>query len=196
MVGIPVNKKRKIDAYNFVWEIVLKQNGNAFKISDICKQSNLNRSNVRDYIQCYCNGGYIERIGKSHDGHTYRVVRAVKRIPRLNRKGLIVGQGQGQDHLWRTMKMMGRFTKHDLALHASTDSVQIKVSSANNYIKTLNKAGYIAVTKESKPGKPAEYVFLNSKNTGSKAPMIQRVKNVYDPNLKKVVWTSQESGNE
>jgi predicted metal-dependent enzyme (double-stranded beta helix superfamily) len=39
--------------------------------------------------------------------------------------------------MWRAMKMLGRFTYRDLAVHASTDEVEVKPATAKTYIRHL-----------------------------------------------------------
>jgi hypothetical protein len=96
--------------------------------------------------------------------------------------------------MWRTMKMLAAFTPSDIAIHASTDDVSVNKSDAKDYIGHLHKAGYLTVTKKAKPGcNQARYRLLPSKNTGPHSPQVQRIKQVFDPNLNKVVWREDDN---
>ncbi len=187
------NTENGLKGYEAIWQHILNHKGKTFSVHDIEIHTNVDKETVRDHIKRFMRGGYIEQVENNLiKNNIYRLCNPVKIAPRLNRKGAESTQGLGREQMWRTMKMLGIFSKHDLAVHASTTSIQVKVTTAEDYIKFLNRAGYLVQIKKSKGKCPAEYRFLTSKNTGYKAPMIQRVKNVYDPNLKKVVWTNDK----
>lgn len=179
-----------LKGHKAIWDHIVAHGGQ-FNISDIEQKTNVHRNTVRDYVKRLVRAGYadVEDIdGIKH----YRLLKKSFEAPRLRRDGKpSVAHGTVNDQMWRSMKMMSRFNKHDLAIHASTISAPVKVTTAESYIKLLCRAGYLQCVKESKPGKAAEYVFLKSKNTGFRAPMIQRTKSVFDPNLKKVVWVQK-----
>ena len=87
------------------------------------------------------------------------------------------------------MKMLKDFSINDLAIHASTDRINIKYDAAKRYVSHLNKAGYLVIKRPHKTsGTPAMYRFIPSKDTGSLPPIIEKVKQVYDPNLDKVTF--------
>lgn len=195
MAGIRIDEK-KLNDNQRLWDCILAFDGAEFTVRDLHLNTNVSTTTVRDYMKRYCNGGYIGRIGKIGHQNTFVALKKVRLVPRLNTKGEVVTQGLGCDYMWRAMKMMKRFNKRDLAAQASTEAVKISVHTAETYIKYLCRAGYVKCTKQGGSHILGEYMFIPSKNTGSRAPMIQRVKNVYDPNLKKVVWTSQEASNE
>ena len=76
--------------------------------------------------------------------------------------------------------------------------MKVSEASADDYIIFLHRAGYLKMIAPAKVGgfskvrEKARYRFLSHKNTGPKAPMIQRVKHVYDPNLEQVVWPKED----
>ncbi len=99
--------------------------------------------------------------------------------PRVRRDGSEVTQGRGREQMWETMRTLNRFTARDIHIFGSTDDHQIKLSEAKDYCFHLAKAGYLK-------GDVKGYLLV--KRTGPKPPMIQRTKQVFDPNLNEIVW--------
>ncbi|MCK5295927.1 MAG: hypothetical protein KAJ75_03470, partial [Alphaproteobacteria bacterium] len=110
------------------------------------------------------------------------------KAPRVTRDGKIVTQGKGTEQMWRTMRMLKAFTADELAVMASTEEIQVKPQTAKSYLKHICKAGYITVIST----RPKRYRF--ARWTGCQPPMIQRLKTVFDPNLRQIMW--QEEAND
>lgn len=189
------NRLRGIEAY---WRIILEfdRSYGFFTVTDVLMSSNARRDTVRDYVMRLLRGGYIEVAaddgGSTGRAKVYRLVKRQAEAPHLRRDGSVASQGSARDQMWRTAKIIKEFTAKDLAIQASTEECQVEEADAKNYCQYLRKAGYLAVKRASQPGRQAVYRFLATKNTGPKAPMIQRVRAVFDPNLRQVVWTSKE----
>ena len=178
-----------------------------FGTADLEDRTRVVHSTIKSYLQGLERAGYIERIAHTHrdrvDGkyvaNRWRLVRDVGvDAPRVTREGKLATQGLAREQMWRAMRIIGDFNYVDLAVNASTESIVIKPSDAKDYVKYLHKAGYLIVVAEAKPGhKPgtgrrAIYRLLKSRYTGPRPPMIQRTKQVFDPNTGKVVWPNQE----
>ncbi|MBK67898.1 MAG: hypothetical protein CMP22_07175 [Rickettsiales bacterium] len=201
MSGRPITtmlslKKKGLRGHEAIWEHILNNKSDAFTIRDIDQHTNGKTDSVRDYLKRLVKAGYVveldEKVGKAK---LYRLIKRQKKAPRLSRDGVESTQGTARSNLWRTIKMIGAFTARDLAISASTKSFPITENYAADYVHFLSKAGYLKKLKGSKAGgnkgrsaKQAVYRLIPSKNTGPKAPMIQRIKSVYDPNLERVVW--------
>lgn len=187
-------KDKGLRGYEAIWSHIRQKGSEHFTLTDIDKLTNAKRQTVRDYLMRLVRAGFVERLeNKRGDEWVYKAVKRPLKAPRIRRDGGIVKQGAGRDQMWRTMKMLRTFTAKDLAISASTEEVRIKVTSAEDYLKFLCRAGYLKISTPHKDGYPdtsrkATYRFIESKNTGPAAPMIQRVKRVYDPNLEEVVW--------
>jgi hypothetical protein len=69
----------------------------------------------------------------------------------------------------------------------------IKEATAEKYLRHLRDAGYLIQVKGSRSC-AVMWRFLPSMHTGPRAPMIQRVKRVWDQNLKKVMWSEESTG--
>lgn len=147
------------------------------------------------YVQGLCAAGYVEQIdgGKEATGvwksSTFQLKKDVGvDHPRITREGKSNTQGRGKENMWIAMKVLGDFTVHELVFNASTEQQSVKLTTANEYVANLVKAGYLRVTQRHGPGRPARYRLLASRNTGPQPPSVQRNKAIYDGNLDKVVW--------
>lgn len=150
---------------------------------------------VRSYVRRLERGGYITLLEEQKlQGNAVRKLyeiglRAPHDAPRLSKTGEPVTQGLAQENMWRTMRIIWIFTPRDLAIQATTEEVEVSETAAKDYCKRLKAAGYLVVVKENNgPHSQATYRLIPDKWTGPKAPMIQRIKAVFDPNLGKVVW--------
>lgn len=116
--------------------------------------------------------------------------------PKVRKDGTEITMGKGREQMWLVMKVLADFSAIDLAVHASTGDTQVCESDAKSYIQYLHKAGYLVEVQPGKPGNrpgsgvKTRYRLVPQKYTGPRPPMVQRVKQVYDQNLKKVVWSA------
>lgn len=188
----------KLTGREAVWTII-RQLGQ-FSIIDIeLKAESLkdcdkvNRETIRTYITGLEAAGYIERLPRAKNVRSRLNWNLIKDIgvhaPRVNKKGESSNQGSNREQMWRTMRILSDFSALDLVAVASTEQVQINEVDAKNYLIHLNKAGYLKVLSlASNGGGLTRYKLLPSMNTGPKPPMVQRIKQVFDPNLNMVMW--------
>jgi predicted ArsR family transcriptional regulator len=163
----------------------------------INKEMAVNDMTVKSYLERLSNAGYLSVEKSEPEGARSIAHYTLERdtgleTPRLRKDGSKVTQGLGREQMWRTMKMLREFNRKELALAASTEQCRVSEASANEYLSMLNQAGYLIISRPSKPGTCARYRFLPSKYTGPRPPQIQRVKQLFDPNLNKVVWRRGE----
>lgn len=178
-----------------------------FTIADIEGETRIKEGTIRTYVCGLHRAGYLDVVGKqdrsaylthvpgSYALSIYKLIRDVGiEAPRVTRAGAPVTQGRAREQMWRTMRVIGEFSYRDLAMQATTEEQSILTTDAKDYVKHLYRAGYLALTvpdkRGNKPGTgaPARYRLLPSKYTGPLPPQVQRVKQVFDPNLGKVVW--------
>ena len=161
---------------------------------DAVLESDVNRHTLHTYLTGLQAAGFVELVAHADGGSAaiYRVTTDQVEAPRVRKDGAAVTQGVATDHMWRAMKMLKAFTPGDLALAASTEKVTVTVAAAKAYCHHLYVAGYLAQVQPVKAAKrQARYRLHAHRNTGPKAPMVQRVKRVFDPNLGRVMWTGE-----
>jgi len=148
------------------------------------------KGRVRDYITGLNAAGYL-RITSQEKGKTVQYELAKDcgvDAPRVRKDGTEVTQGRGREQMWRTVKIIGDFTSRELAQAASTPDHEVAESTANDYCLMLAGADYLTVVRPGCPGTPARYRLVPSRWSGPRAPMIQRMKQLYDPNTGQVVY--------
>lgn len=178
-------------------------------VSQIEDVTRIKEATIRTYVRGLERAGYLRKIAHacerathvpgSFEAAVYELINDCGvEAPRVTRNGEQVTQGRAREQMWRTMRVLREFSWRELAVQASTEEQQVKPEDARDYIKHLHAAGYLACARPAKPGhKPgtgtlAQYRLLPSKYTGPQPPMIQRVKQVFDPNLGRVVWKGGE----
>lgn len=181
-----LSKEPKPQGQDGVWTEIRRLN--IFTKREIHDNTDINNKTITDYVKRLMAGGYIEEHDSFEESGRYILVRdAGVHTPRIRPNGMPVQQGKGTENMWRTMRMLGQFTPRDLAVHSTTDSVSVTDQTAQTYCSMLLKAKYLRVLQKAVPGKhQATYKFV--RNTGPKPPQIQRVKQVFDPNICEVTY--------
>jgi hypothetical protein len=196
MARKPVDQLPPDERRDYLWAAIRRLK--TFTARDLCYEGRLAKGSVQEYLQGLTNAGYLttEELPSSTRIATLRYTLTNDpgaEAPRVRRDGSEVTQGRSREQLWRTMKILGEFSACDLAIHASTEDCLVAESEAKDYIFHLHRAGYLVLSRPHVKGRAglSRYRMLPSKNTGPRPPQIQRVKQVYDPNLQQVVWTGK-----
>lgn len=182
-----------------IW-LAIRKHKDSFTQSMLSEKSKVSESIVKDYVSALQKAGFIAVIDSE-------VVRAVcKRFtyqlvkdngveaPRVTKKGELVTQGSVNEAMWGTLRrvLKGKsFDYRELASFASTSKHVVHEITAKQYVLMLAQAGYfdiVAPAVQGKRARPARYQLKAKMDTGSRAPMVQRTKQVYDPNTNKVMW--------
>ena len=110
--------------------------------------------------------------------------------PRVRRDGTMVESGRKQENMWRTLRTVQHMVSPlELASLASVEGTVVSVGFAVDYLSNLLKAGYLT--------KHGDKFKLNlTQNTGPRPPIIQRINQVYDQNIGKIMWTAGDIVNE
>lgn len=173
-----------------------------FTIADLSCRTQINDTTVRSYVEGLTRAGYLscEKPVRGKGPFRAAIWTLVRDIgveaPKVRKDGTHVTSGLGREQLWRTMRIIGDFDHHELALQASTEEHPVAANEANFYCIYLRRAGYLTVTREGGPNTPTRYRLLPSRYTGPQAPQIQRIRQVWDPNTCEVVWRPEDGGDE
>ncbi|QOX79828.1 hypothetical protein FY034_13100 [Trichlorobacter lovleyi] len=201
----PIDKQQPSQCRQAIWDEVRNKEDWTFTAKELDVM--LDASTIREYLAALAKAGYLQVIseGKRGESNVYRLINDVgHEAPRIRKDGTPVTQGNGRLQMWNAMRIIKQFTPVDLAFNATTDEVEIAESEARNYCQALHRAGYLSVKTPAKTGlkgKPGSgqatrYMLIPTMWTGPQPPQIQRTKQIYDPNLKKVVWSKVEGGAE
>lgn len=173
-----------------MWE-AMRETADGFTGYQIARRANVHDATVRSYIQSLEKAGYLERIaGADHfEEQTLRLIKDVGiEAPAVTRQGKASTAGQGNEAMWRTLRILGTLSARQLAEHAST-SVSVSLWSARSYLKWLARAGYVELLSDKPADRNTRYRLIQSRYSGPRPPMIQRGGHLYDPNLGMVVFT-------
>ena len=188
----PIDKQQPSECRQAVWQWI-RVNDGAFTICDLQRDISLDASSIKDYLTGLTNAGYLvaTKGPRRMIATLYTLVNDIGNdAPRVRKDGTPVTQGQGRQQLWNAIRILKNFSVTDLTFNASTDDHRILESEARIYCVALCKAGYLV-------GRANQtYMLIPTMWTGPHPPQIQRTKQVYDPNLKKVVWSKIEGGAE
>ena len=168
---------------------------------DIEDSTRIKPATILSYLTGLTKAGYLKRIPGKKNTKNSQGCNIIERLsqwelindigveaPRVTKTGKPVIQGNKRENMWRTMKVVKQFTSRQLAINATTESCKVGFADSKDYCRYLAYAGYLAVVKKGLGQQQTVYKFMKSKNTGPKPPMIQRIKQVFDPNLGEVVW--------
>ena len=190
----PLDKRDPRRTRDNMWKVMMELG--TFTVKDISYKTMLHTGTISAYLIGLEAAGYVtvarEQIRPNQTKNTYAIVKRQLETPRVNKDGSEISQGRGTENMWRSMRMLKTFKPSDLIAAAATADTEIKLATAKDYITHLHRAGYLAIVAQSSPGIQATYRILPSRISGPYPPQIQRVKQVYDPNLQKVVWPIKE----
>ena len=183
------------------WEAIRAQRDAEWTRVQIAGLSGIDSSTLASYIQSLEHAGIVKMVRQTPGARKhYRLVNDEGvEAPRLRPNGTRCTRGLAQEQMWRTLRMMRADTNaRELAAHASTPRIPVAFGAANEYLKTLKKAGYLEVTLHGKGGSAqrcalARYRLIPSCNTGPRPPVICKTRTVYDPNVDKIIWQAPVS---
>lgn len=197
----PIDKRNVLETREAIWTAIRRLK--VFTSRRLYMETRCSRETIKEYLTGLTAAGYVSALTNAAPGPLeYALARDCGiDAPRVRRDGTEITQGRSRENMWRAMKIIGDFTYRDLAVHAATEETPVAEAEARDYCYHLHRAGYLALITAGKPGSRTTagaltlYRLLPSKYSGPKPPMVQRVKQVYDPNLKKVVWKGDANDN-
>lgn len=181
--GIPTGRlpaDKAADGRQAMWQ-ALKQTPDQITVAAIAKVTKLHRWTVAKYLKALAEAGHLEVV----DAPTglpgvWRLINDIgHHAPRVRADGSKVTQGEVYNQLWRSMYMLKDFTFQDLIQSAS---IEISENTAKDYCKRLLAAGYLKVLRKADPHKAQVALYRLIRHSGPKAPQVQKVRRVFDPN--------------
>lgn len=170
-----------------------------FTAEELAHTSKVEVGPVREYLKCLCAAGYIRIVDPlAFAPPGVRNIFLLLRdngieAPRVRRDGSEVTMGRGTEAMWAAMTALDSFDHWLIA-----DIAQVKPGTAASYCQALGKAGFLNLLKpgkgKGKGGTASVWMVALSHRQKPRAPMITRLKAVYDPNTHQIVWA--EGANE
>lgn len=189
-----------------VWE-QMRKHAKGFTQAQIVDLANVSDDVVKDYVKVLLKADFIavidsEPVGKLCKRNIYALIKDTGiEAPRLTKAGEVIKQGSVNEAMWGTLRRVLRgqlFNYRELASFASTLTQPVSEETAKTYVIMLAGAKYLECVVPPVLGKraqPGRYRFRPEMDTGPRAPMIQRTKQVYDPNKNRVMYV-QEVGDQ
>lgn len=182
-----------------IWANIRKFMEGEFDWKDVTPGDVVRRT-AQPYLDSLVAAGYLARCphrspivspdmplsGSARNAITYVLLRDNGiEAPRVRKDGSKVTQGNGNEAIWGAISVLDTFDAHTIA-----DLSGAAFSTVKQYCKFLEHAGYLTVVTKGKGGHAASiYRAVKSRITGPRAPMITRLKAVYDPNMHQIVWS-------
>ncbi|MFI8744514.1 hypothetical protein ACIGKL_05085 [Pseudomonas sp. NPDC077186] len=175
-----------------VWEAI-RSAAESFTSYKVSRQAKVDQATVRTYLHGLIKGGYVTVLsGGRFEEQTFALANDVgAEAPAVTRDGQPSKAGAGTEAMWRTLRILGELDAEELAKQASIAAPTTR-TTAQRYLQWLVHAGYVQIVSKGAPGKPARYRLIPQRYSGPRPPMIQRVGQVFDPNLGKVVYRQPE----
>jgi hypothetical protein len=175
-----------------IW-LEIRQHADDFTAKQIINFTKAKGNTTRGYIASLRKAGIIQEIYRENPkkGGTpilhYSLVKDTGyQAPSVNEKGEIYEVAAKQKAMWNTLRITQMsLTVSQLVIFSSTPEVEIFERTASVYISKLYLAGYLKK-------KGNKYQLYKHMNTGSKPPMLQKDRQVYDQNLNKVMVAKNE----
>ncbi len=180
----PINEVAALENRQAAWDAIRTQKSE-FSVRDIRDETLLRVDTVRDYLTGLTNAGYLSKNTENPRAVRYSLRKDIGReAPRVRTDGTPVTQGCKREQMWGTIWIIKQFSAHDLAVQASTEEFPVEINDAKDYCRNLAAAGYLIIRGDS-------YLAVGGRYTGPLSPMVQRMRQVYDPNTKTVVWKEE-----
>lgn len=143
------------------------------------------REGVRKYVARLVRGGWVvvdhaePGVVAAQPVQVYRLARRSREAPRLRDDGSPQPE-RATETLWRTMKLLRRFTARQLHDAATIGGRAIAVSSVKRYVAHLTEARVLGVMPGRNERNETTYRLVN--NVGAAAPQVVAAHRVWDPN--------------
>ena len=185
-----------------VWAAIRKHR-DEFTIQQVADLGQMKYDSARDFITGLKNAEIIAEVrreklpnmSKKIDLIYFRLVEDYGyNAPSVDRKGNILGKKTTVNKaMWNTLRITKQpVNAHELAALSSTDDQAVSIETADSYLRFLHHAGYLKIARAAHHAvRKAKYQLLPHMNTGPNPPMIQRAKQVFDPNTNQLMYSER-----
>jgi hypothetical protein len=172
-----------------LWEVIRAQRS-GFTCCSLSRDAKVCYETVVTYVGALRIAGYLSLLDEREPISNERRMALLRdngvEAPSLNHDGSPSRKGLSREAMWRTLHILGETTVAELAGLASA-AAPTSLNNARCYLSWLVKAGYVQVAKG---GRAPRYRLVPGRYSGPQAPMVQKIGQVYDANLGKVVWSA------
>jgi hypothetical protein len=177
-----------------VWEAIRGFAGfgdGFFTVDELSRLSKIEVAAVREYLKGLEAAGYVRSVSIGEARFVKRVFELARdngvEAPRVRRDGTPVTMGRGTEAMWGVMTALDSFNHWLVA-----EIAQVKPVTAAHYCQALGKAGYLQALTPGKGkgcgGVATVWAVAVLHRMKPRAPMITRLKSIYDPNIHQIVW--------
>ena len=179
-----------------IWEAIRRlswQGDGYLTVERIARAAKVEVDPVRYALKGWLAAGHIQIVPGIAPGRigVNRVYLLAKdngvEAPRVRPDGQEITQGRGTEALWAGATALDSFTADLIA-----EIAQVRGTTARTWCGLLAKAGYLETLAAGKGtgrgGTPATYRVATAHRDKPRAPMITRIKAIYDPNIHQIVW--------
>jgi len=147
MARYPIHQTRTGDAprdRDALWTEIRRRR--RFTKRDLVLDSDMDQRSVQQFLSGLTRAGILVR-----DGNRYELVRDVGfETPRLRSDGSPVPPTKSEK-IWRALKILGEFNADELVIACSDEHDRVSRAYVLDYVKNLNHAGYLHVTRHARP---------------------------------------------
>ena len=189
----PQNVPPGFTGRDLIWDAM--REARVFTVDELVKRTALKRGAVDDYVQALVKAGIVQKTGSrptplgnagcfARAEYTAVGVPLGLEAPRVRKNGTLL-PATGRQRMWRTMGILKEFSLRDLVATASLPEAPISPREAEYYCRWLAKGGYLRASAGGR------YSVVPVMRHGPRAPLIQRVRRLLDPNTGEIVCESR-----
>lgn len=175
-----------------LWE-AMRARRTGFTCYSLSKATRVNYGTTQGFLGALRKAGYVDWLDEREPVSNERMQSLVKdngaEAPSIRSDGSPCRKNLIYEAMWRTLRIIGETNAEELASLASA-AAPTSVKTAKNYLYMLALAGYLQSKRVA--GKHTRYRLIPTRYSGPLPPKLQRVGQVYDANLGKVVWSRTE----
>lgn len=184
-----------------VW-LAIRDNAEEFTIQQVADLGSMKYDSARDFLTGLKRAGIIEEIRRERKQYSGSHIQTIffklandmgYTAPSVDRNGNLLTPRPVNKAMWNTLRITKQaMNANELAALSSNDELKVSIDTADRYLRLLHEAGYLKVMQESHHAvRKAKYMLLPHMNTGAKPPQVQRVKQVFDPNLNETMYSER-----